>query len=252
MRRFNIFVLIVMLVFVLETVSRAVTNDTVITSDTLEVDYKRFTAVFDGNVVLDDPQMNMKSENMRVVFKKQKKEEKKTAKGDDAMSNVDVRAVTAIGNVRIKTVDRTANCDQAIYLSDSGEVILSGDVELTREGSVLRGNKVTFWLQDDAKMENGIVDKGSVKSVLAEGDVRIKSEKKTAECGKAVYTEASGKVVMTDKAVLHEGGDSLYGDKIVFWLGESGMDTAEATGNVKMVYGAGSEEEEEGKNNGGN
>jgi lipopolysaccharide export system protein LptA len=60
-----------------------------------------------------------------------------------------------------------------------------------------------------------------VKSVTADGTVRIKLSDKTGTCDKAVYTTKDSKIVMTGNAkVVVRGKDSVTGDEITIWFNE--------------------------------
>ena len=110
----------------------AVTN-TVITSKRLEFDYKRSIAVFEGDVKVVDPQMTLTSDRMNVIF--------------DSDNNV--KSVTAMDNVHIAQDDKTGTCGQAVYITLTGEVIMTGEPTLWRGNDTLRGTKITFWTHED-------------------------------------------------------------------------------------------------------
>lgn len=105
----------------------------VITSKKLEFDYRRSIAVFEEDVVVVDPQMRLQSEKLNVIF--------------DGTN--DVKAVTATGDVHIWHADKTATCRRAIYLAESGQVILQGDAELSRGRDTVKGDEITFWLNEE-------------------------------------------------------------------------------------------------------
>jgi len=113
----------------------AVTN-TVITSDYMEFDYQRQIAVFEGHVVVVDPEIRMKSDRMTVIF------------SDDK----DVKQATASGNVTIENADIRATCDRAVYSRVRGEILLTGNAVLTRDRDTVSGDKITYWI-DTERME---------------------------------------------------------------------------------------------------
>jgi len=106
---------------------------TVITSKTLTFDYQRSIAVFQDDVVVVDPQIRMESDKLNVVFDQTN----------------DVKSVTASGAVQLWHADKRASCDRAIYIARTGEVILQGDARVMREGDVVAGNEIVFWLNED-------------------------------------------------------------------------------------------------------
>ena len=122
--------------------SASATEDlTVITSDKLTFDYKKHYALFEDNVVVVDPQMKLMSSRMTVTFNDSNK----------------VENIRAEGKVVIVQEDKTANSDLAIYNVGTGEIVLTGHPTVTRGQDVLRGEKITFW-RDENRMR---VEKGA-------------------------------------------------------------------------------------------
>lgn len=109
------------------------TNTTVITSKHLNFDYKRCIAVFKENVEVVDPQIRIKSDELRVLFDKDN----------------NVKSVTAVGNVRLWHGDKAGTCRKSIYLVKKGEVILMGDAVVRHAKGSLMGNKITYWPDED-------------------------------------------------------------------------------------------------------
>jgi lipopolysaccharide export system protein LptA len=116
-------------------VSRSeVTNGTVITSDLLELDYRRSMAVFEHNVVVQDQQIRIEADKIVVIF-------------DDDRT---IKSVTATGEVVIYNEDRKAECERAVYLARSGEVVLTGnDARVSRGMDSVEGKRITFWIDDE-------------------------------------------------------------------------------------------------------
>lgn len=110
----------------------AVSNatNTVITSTRLHFDYGRSIATFEGDVVVVDPQIRIEADRMIVTF--------------DASNSV--KAVTALEHVRLFNGDREGNCQRAVYLVGSGEILLTGAPVLKRERDRLSGDRITFWV----------------------------------------------------------------------------------------------------------
>lgn len=108
-------------------------GNTVITSRTLEFDYRRHIAVFEGDVVVVDPQLTLHSDHLTVLFTPEN----------------EVKSVTAWGNVRLKQDDKTGLCERAIYLAKTGEVIMTGNARLFRGKDSVRGRKITFFVDED-------------------------------------------------------------------------------------------------------
>jgi lipopolysaccharide transport protein LptA len=111
----------------------ATLKKTTIKSNELTFDYKKSTAIFVGDVFVQDPGIKMTSDRMNVLFD----------------STNEVKSVTASGNVRLWHDDITATCKRAIYQAQKGEVILMGDARLKRGDDVLRGDEITFWMDKE-------------------------------------------------------------------------------------------------------
>jgi lipopolysaccharide export system protein LptA len=125
-------------------------TNTVITSDRMEFEYQRQIAVFEGHVVVVDPEVRMQSDRMTVIF------------SDDR----DVKQATASVNVTIETPDIRATCERAVYSKVRGEIILTGNAVLTRERDTVSGDKITYWVETE-RME---VLPGTLIIVPSSGD----------------------------------------------------------------------------------
>ena len=122
-----------------QSVAEAVEDDaiqTVITSDQLEFDYKRSISIFTGNVVVDDPALHLTSDRLVVMFD----------------STNQVRSLTASGNVHLTSEDREGRCDRLVYLTISGEIVMTGNAVITRAGDSVSGDLIKIW-RDDERME---------------------------------------------------------------------------------------------------
>ena len=109
------------------------TNGTTVTSEHLEFDYKNMTATFEGNVVVEDPQMRLEAARMTVLFEGQSS----------------VKQIIAVGKIRMRHEDMTATCDKAGYLATEGKVVLSGNARVVRGKDTVAGNTITVWTQEE-------------------------------------------------------------------------------------------------------
>lgn len=115
-------------------------SNTVITADSMSFDYRRYVAVFQGHVVVQDPQVRMESEQLNIRF--------------DEKDN-SLKWVTAIGRVKLTYQEKSATCDKAVYMQSSGEVVLMGNARLGRGKDSVSGDKITFWLNEDRMVCEG-------------------------------------------------------------------------------------------------
>lgn len=102
---------------------------TEITSDKLLFDYAARFAVFTGNVVVTDPDMQLTADEMTVHL---------TA-GDQ------IEKIEAEGSVVIKMEGMHSKSGKAVYTLENGKLVLTGRPRVSREGSVLQAEKITYW-----------------------------------------------------------------------------------------------------------
>lgn len=127
---------------------KATDAPTVITSDRLEFDYNDYIALFDGNVVVTDPQFKMTADRMLVFFE----------------NTNDVKRVDAVGRVRMTTDDGVlAVCQKATYTRENGQILMTGDPLIKKgDDNSISGDVISFWLNDGRiTVENNVVTKVS-------------------------------------------------------------------------------------------
>jgi len=118
------------------------TNETVITSRQLDFDYPKRTAVFEGDVVVTDVRVVIKSDQMTALFS----------------TNNQPEMITAVGNVTIDQEDRKATCERATYSVKSGLLVLTGNPVVRRGQEVMSGSRIIFSRDDDkVKCENAVL-----------------------------------------------------------------------------------------------
>lgn len=102
---------------------------TVITSDRLTFDYAQRYSLFEGNVVVVDPQMKLYADKMTVLFSEGNR----------------ISEIKAEGKVYIVQDDKRARADVAQYNVEQGIIVLTGKPQVTRGDDILTGDKITFW-----------------------------------------------------------------------------------------------------------
>jgi lipopolysaccharide transport protein LptA len=68
-----------------------------------------------------------------------------------------------------------------------------------------------------------------IKQILAIGHVSVTNGLRSAACDKAVYTRAAEQLVLTGRARLLRGADSVSGDRIDIWLNDERMEVTPGT-----------------------
>ncbi|MBV9463762.1 MAG: hypothetical protein JO317_05985 [Verrucomicrobiae bacterium] len=131
-----------------EPAAPAETSKTLIRSEFADFDYKLGKGVFEGNVVVTDPQLKLKSNKM-IVYLDQKAKY--------------VTKVEAMGKVIIEQGDKTAYSDQATYNKETGLILLTprpgGDQPRIEDknGNVIRGDEIVVNRNDNSMKANGHV-----------------------------------------------------------------------------------------------
>ncbi|HRT29463.1 MAG TPA: LptA/OstA family protein [Kiritimatiellia bacterium] len=139
-------------------------REAVITAERIEFDNKEGVILFDENVVVDDAQFVMRSDRLLVFME----------------GTNDVQQIMAVGRVSITNLNRSASCDKAVYTRKDGQIVMTGNARLMRqgdEGGEVTGNRITFWL-DDERMEvspgrvvlpPGTFNKADTKKLIPQG-----------------------------------------------------------------------------------
>ncbi|MGI6087544.1 MAG: LptA/OstA family protein [Kiritimatiellia bacterium] len=102
---------------------------TVITSRSLNFEHKKREAVFDGNVLVVDPQLRIKSDRLTVIFTEDNQ----------------VQKLIAEGRVQIEQEQLAASGGRAVYDVAAGKVVLSINPLIRRGRDMLTGETITFW-----------------------------------------------------------------------------------------------------------
>ena len=108
---------------------QAVEAVTVITSEKLTFDYKKQYALFENNVLVTDPEMQLAADRLTVNF---------DAKGK-------AQSIKAEGRVTIRQTDKTAQAGMATYDFETGKIVLAIKPRVTRGRDTLEGELITFW-----------------------------------------------------------------------------------------------------------
>ena len=106
---------------------------TTVTANKLEYDYKKYVALFQGNVRVVDAEFTLTADKVLIIFE-----------------NVnEVRRIDAQGNVKVVSEDRTATCGKATYTRASGEILLEDQPVVSKGGNTIRGKTITVWLNSN-------------------------------------------------------------------------------------------------------
>lgn len=131
-----------------------------IEADELEVQDRKKTAVFRGNVRLVQGPTTLRASSITVYYS-----------GRASGSTQQISKVEARGPIRVTSKDQTARGDRATFMMASQVLTLAGNVVLTKGGNELRGQKLVVNLKtgesriDAPKNQSG----GRVRGVFLPG-----------------------------------------------------------------------------------
>ena len=112
-------------------------NATVITADKLTFDYMKKFALFENNVQVNDPRLQLSANRLTIVF------------SEDGGAQV----IKAEGKVLMTQDDKKARSDVATYDVPSGRIVLAGGPPQVMQGrNILEGEVITFW-RDQQRVE---------------------------------------------------------------------------------------------------
>ena len=130
-----------------------------VVADSLTTDSVEKLAIFDGNVRATQGDSVITCDQLKVYYGDNPLSEEQTSTDQSS-----VKVVEAIGNVRIRSEDRLAFADKAIYTLATGKIVLSGiNAKVTSGNSSIMGQKITMFRDDN----NMIVERGDKKQVEA-------------------------------------------------------------------------------------
>ncbi|MEM0946967.1 MAG: LptA/OstA family protein [Pseudomonadota bacterium] len=120
-----------------------------VTSDDLSIDNTAGVAVFEGNVIVIQGIMRLTAPRIRVEYDTSEE------------GNNDITEMYATGGVTFVNGPEAAESDEARYLPNTGDLIMTGDVLLTQGPSVMSGEKLTV----DLNAGTGVME-GRVRTVF--------------------------------------------------------------------------------------
>ena len=110
---------------------------TVVTADKLTFDYIKKFALFENNVLVNDPRLQLSADRLTIIF---------TEDGG-------AQTLKAEGKVLLTQGEKKARSDVATYDVVSGKIVLAGGPPQVMQGrNILEGEVITFW-RDEQKLE---------------------------------------------------------------------------------------------------
>ncbi|MAI07545.1 MAG: hypothetical protein CMF61_01165 [Magnetococcales bacterium] len=124
-----------------------------ITSERMEVVQTENKAFFEGDVKVTYGAATMGSNTLEVLYS-----------GENEQG--DVKQVTALGGVIIVHGESTATGDKAVFTPQTSKVLVTGNVVMSKEDNVLKGESLTYDLETgDMNLNNNEGD-GRIKAIF--------------------------------------------------------------------------------------
>ncbi|MBF0389050.1 MAG: lipopolysaccharide transport periplasmic protein LptA [Desulfamplus sp.] len=122
-----------------------------ITSDSMMVEKEPSMITFSGNVVATQDESVIKADSILVhLFTESEK------KAIPTNSNQEIKSLTASGNVRFSSGNKTAYADKAVYTSTDQKIVLTGDSpRVTTGDSYITGKVITLFQESGKVMVEG-------------------------------------------------------------------------------------------------
>lgn len=126
----------------------------IITSDRMELDRRKNTVTYLGNVLTVRGDLQMRSDSLSGIIDFE-------GKG--------LKTIVAAGNVRVTQEGRTATGDEAVFDSEKETITLVGNPVIQQGNSKISGDRVIVYLKED----RGVVEGGTqrVKAVIFPGEL---------------------------------------------------------------------------------
>jgi len=102
-------------------------------------------AEFTGNVCVTRESLTIKSDSLKIYYKKLLKGRNKPATGQEL-----IEKIIATGNVHIKSDELVAISHQAIYTKETGIIILSGhDSKVISKNNSIAGSQIILYMDEE-------------------------------------------------------------------------------------------------------
>ncbi len=144
-----------------------------IDADRLDANNEKRMVTFTGNVVAVQEDKTIKADRLILHFKKETQAGPVAAR--DPMRGGELDRIEARGRVNIQMEERTATGDDAVFIQDTQQIILTGNATLREGPNLVKGEKVTVFLEENRGMVEGS-DKVRVSATIYTTEVREKKK----------------------------------------------------------------------------
>ncbi|MBP9943637.1 MAG: hypothetical protein KBF11_03685 [Desulfomicrobium sp.] len=131
--------------------------------------------------------------------------------------------------------------DTMTYTQKGDQVVFKGSVYVIRQDIELWSDTLTVFLEKKESSKNAtqsVVDEqGSIKKIIALGNVRIKADKgRSGTCGKATYEADKDLLTMEIDPILMEGANKIQGEVIKLYIKENRSEVLGGKGRVEAIF----------------
>lgn len=147
-----------------------------IVSDRMDAYNEKKLVIFTGHAVATQGDKEIKADRLLIYYKKDSS--KKDKVGDKAVEGAgNLDKIEAKGNVKVTQKQRVATAEEAVYIHDSGQIVMTGNPVLRDGKNIIKGDKVIVFVNED----RGVVESNPqkrVKAVIYPQEKQEKEEKK--------------------------------------------------------------------------
>lgn len=127
------------------------------------------------------------------------------------------------------------------YAQQNDQVVFSGAVHVIRQDIELWSDTLTVFLEKNKTRDEAAAstmdDPGSIKKIVAQGNVRIKADKgRSGTCGKTTYDARAELLTLEDNPVLMEGSNKIQGEVIKMYIRENRSEVIGGKQRVQAIF----------------
>lgn len=134
------------------------------------------------------------------------------------------------GNLAKRDVPTDVSASRMTYDAGKQQVVFEGGVKVVRPDFELDANRLTIYLKskpkaaaDSSKEDDPLagMSGGDIDRLVAQGNVQMRKDGRTGDCGQATYYLDRELLVMEQNPVLRDGENNIRGQVINFYVAEN-------------------------------
>lgn len=140
----------------------------IITSDSMEAYKNDKIVVFSGNANVRQGKSTLRSDKLILHYREPDQRRERSAVHQEKAGNLE--KIEAKGNVRLNHDQRIVTGDEATYLQDNNQIIMTGNAILREGKNFIKGDKVIFFLSENRGIVQG--NQNKVQAVIYPRDMK--------------------------------------------------------------------------------